>query len=69
MGPGGPSEEDKNYIVDTGASGFSMGQQVEAYRESMYLPPGNVLFIQILQLTPLFWAPLMTYTIPGVGTP
>jgi len=43
MGPGGPSEEDKNYIVDTGASGFSMGQQVEAYRESMYLPPGMYL--------------------------
>ena len=36
MGMGGPSEEDKNYVVDTGASLASMADQVAAYRQSMY---------------------------------
>ena len=36
MGMGGPSEEDKHYIEDTGASPQSMYEQVAAYKQSMY---------------------------------
>ena len=36
MSPRGPSEEDKHYIADTGASEASMMSQTEAYRTSMY---------------------------------
>ena len=36
MSPRGPSEEDKHYIADTGASEASMMSQTEAYRISMY---------------------------------
>jgi hypothetical protein len=36
MSLGGPSEEDKNYIADTGSSPASMMAQTTAYRESMY---------------------------------
>ena len=36
MGMGGPSEEDRNYIADTGATPEDMAKQVAAYRESMY---------------------------------
>ena len=36
MSLAGPSEEDKNYIADTGASPASMMAQTAAYRESMY---------------------------------
>lgn len=36
MSVGGPSEEDKNYIADTGASAESMMEQTNAYRTSMY---------------------------------
>jgi hypothetical protein len=33
---GGPTEEDPNYIADTGASENDMMEQVAAYRQSMY---------------------------------
>ena len=36
MSLAGPSEEDKNYIADTGSSPASMMAQTAAYRESMY---------------------------------
>ena len=36
MSIGGPSEEDKHYIADTGASAESMMEQTNAYRTSMY---------------------------------
>eukprot|EP01043_Picozoa_sp_COSAG02_P028548 COSAG02_NODE_1734_length_11163_cov_43.814262_7_plen_74_part_00 len=36
MSLAGPSEEDKNYIADTGASPASMMAQTAAYKESMY---------------------------------
>lgn len=35
MKPGGPTEEDKNYIADTGASPEDMKEQVAAYQESI----------------------------------
>eukprot|EP00040_Diaphanoeca_grandis_P027318 m.155154 g.155154 ORF g.155154 m.155154 type:complete len:642 (-) comp30927_c0_seq1:241-2166(-) len=35
MTPNGPTEEDKNYIADTGASPEDMAAQVAAYRESV----------------------------------
>eukprot|EP00035_Acanthoeca_spectabilis_P024842 m.455618 g.455618 ORF g.455618 m.455618 type:complete len:638 (+) comp20907_c0_seq1:3-1916(+) len=36
MQPGGPTEEDRNYIADTGASPAEMEEQVQAYQESIY---------------------------------
>jgi len=35
MTPQGPTEEDKNYIADTGASPAEIASQVAAYQESM----------------------------------
>ena len=35
MGTNGPSEEDKNFVADTGASTEDMAEQVAAYQESM----------------------------------
>ena len=35
MTPNGPTEEDRNYIADTGASKAEMSSQVDAYRTTM----------------------------------
>jgi hypothetical protein len=43
MSLSGPSEEDKNYIVDTGASAASMMAQTAAYRETIWQLTKKVL--------------------------
>jgi hypothetical protein len=43
MGPSGPSEEDKNYIADTGADSQEMQEQVAAYRASIQALKDKVL--------------------------
>jgi len=46
----GPTEEDKNYIADTGASPQDMQDQVNAYRESM-----NQLISTVIPMGGFFW--------------
>lgn len=50
MTPNGPTEEDKNYIADTGASQQDMQEQVAAYQESM-----NQLIRTVIPLGGFFW--------------
>jgi len=50
MTPHGPTEEDSNYIADTGASPASMAAQVDAYHESM-----NQLISTVIPLGGFYW--------------
>ena len=50
MTPNGPTEEDPNYIADTGASPSDMASQVAAYRASM-----NALIARVIPLGQFFW--------------
>ena len=50
MTPNGPTEEDPNYIADTGASPDDMAAQVAAYRTSM-----NALIARVIPMGQFFW--------------
>ena len=50
MTPNGPTEEDPNYISDTGASQADMASQVAAYQESM-----QALIERVIPLGGFFW--------------
>jgi hypothetical protein len=50
MTPNGPTEEDKNYIVDTGASTEDMQVFVAAYQESM-----QQLIKTVIPMGGFFW--------------
>jgi hypothetical protein len=50
MTPNGPTEEDPNYIADTGASPSDMAAQVASYRESM-----NLLIETVIPMGGFFW--------------
>jgi hypothetical protein len=50
MTPNGPTEEDPNYIADTGASPADMAAQVAAYRTSM-----NALIARVIPMGQFFW--------------
>ena len=46
----GPTEEDPNYIADTGATAANMASQVAAYRASM-----NALIAKVIPMGGFFW--------------